>query len=310
MSTEPTQSLRDQELRRMLVATSTAEPVRPQRRSAVMASLAAFVMAGALTGGAVSAVALSADDRPATVSIDEMKNLVVYDDAQLYGTPFVLSGQGTTTIQLGDAPEGAKQIAVAFHCDDAGTFRVLVDGELQGESRCSEEDTADTNGGGYHSITGDGEHTLTIDTARSNRFVVWTSWANRATAPEPSAAQNAALSDGVVTETEYRDGFARYDGCMINAGSPLVGVDQSGTLIKYSNTGDSVTSGVEGRCYALEFTQLDSAWQIQNEDTSETANRIGACLTARGITPESTMAGRNRQLEAIPLTIDQCLTGL
>ena len=35
MSTEPTQSLRDQELRRMLVTTSTAEPVRPRRRPVV-----------------------------------------------------------------------------------------------------------------------------------------------------------------------------------------------------------------------------------------------------------------------------------
>ena len=150
MSTEPTQSLRDQELRRMLVATSTAEPVRPRRRSTIMASIAAFALAGALTGGAVSALALSTDDQPATVSVKDMRDIVVYDDAQLFGTPFVLSGQGTTTIQLGEAPEGAKQIAVAFHCDDAGTFRVLVDGELQGESRCSEEDTASTNGGGHH----------------------------------------------------------------------------------------------------------------------------------------------------------------
>ena len=227
----------------------------------------------------------------------------------MLGTPFVLSGQGTTTIQLGEAPEGAKQIAVAFHCDDTGTFRVLVDGELQGESRCSEEDTAYTNGGGYHSITGDGDHTLTITTARSNRFVIWTSWANRATAPEPSAAQNAALSDGVVTETEYRDGFARYDGCMINAGSPLVGVNRSGTIIKYSNAGDSVTSGVEGRCYALEFGLVDGDWQIQHEDTSETAIRMGACLTVRGVAPEPTMEGRKRQLDAIPLTVEKCLTG-
>lgn len=146
MSTEPTQSLRDQELRRMLVATSSAEPGRPRRRGTVMASIAAFVMAGALTGGAVSALALSADDQPATVSIQDMKDLVVYDDAQLFDTPFVLAGQGTTTIQLGPAPDGAKQIAVAFHCGDAGTFRVLVDGEQQGGSTCSAEDTAYTNG--------------------------------------------------------------------------------------------------------------------------------------------------------------------
>lgn len=308
MPTDPTESLRDHELRRMLVATSYAEPVRPRRRSAVMASIVAFVVAGALTGGTVSALALSAADQPATVNVEDMKRLIVYDDDELYGTPFVLSGQGTTTIQLGQAPEGAEQIAVAFHCDDAGSFAVLVDGEQQSSSKCAAADTAFTNGGGYYAIAGNGEHTLTITTGRSNRYLVWTSWATRSTAPDASAAQSAALSDGVATEAEYRDGFARYSNCMTEAGSPPVRVDQSGTVIKYSNTGDSVASGAEGRCYALEFGLLDSAWQIQNVDTSETAARIGECLTARGITPEPTMAGRNGQLEAIPLTVEACLT--
>lgn len=306
MSTDPTYSRRDHELRRMLVSTASAEPARPRRRSAATASIAAFVMAGALTGGAVSALALSGDDHATTVSIEDMKSLVVYDDDQLFGTPFVLSGQGTTTIQLGQAPEGAEQIAVVFSCGDAGTFGIVIDGERQGESVCSTEDIGGT-AGGYHSVAGTSEHTLTIMTDRSNRYVVWTSWATRATVPGPSVTQSAALSDGVVTDAEYRDGFVRYSTCMTDAGSPLERIDQSGTIITYSNTSDSVTSGAEGRCYAEEFALLDSGWQVQNEDTSETASVIGACLTARGITPEPTMTGKHRQLEAIPLTIEECL---
>lgn len=264
MPADPTLS-RDQALRRMLVATSSAVPARPRRRRTVFASVAAFVVAGALTGGAVSAAALNVESRPATISISAMTEGVVYDDAELFGTPLILSGQGETTLKLGAAPDGAKSIAVAFHCVDAGKFQVLVDGEKQGEHGCSEADTSSANGGGYYPIHGGGEHTLTIITDRSKRYVLWTSWANRATAPEPSGSQQAALSDGVVTETEYRDGFARYSACMTEAGSPLVGVNQTGTIISYSSLGSSVTSGVEGRCYALEFDKLDVAWQIDNE---------------------------------------------
>lgn len=308
MSTDPTLSLRDQELRRMLVATSSANPSRPRRRSTVITSLAAFIVAGALTGGAVSAVALNADNEPATVNIEELTTHLVYDDAQVFGTPFVLSGQGDTTVQLGSAPEGAEQIAIVFGCEDPGNFSVLIDGQQQSEIGCTDRDTADAGAGSYHSFTGGGDHTLTISTDRGKHFVLWASWATPATAPEPSQAQVAAVSDGAVTETEYRDGFARYSTCMIDAGHPLVGVDQSGTIFKYSNNSASVTSGVEGRCYAREFKLLDSAWQIQNEDTSETAALIGACLTARGIAPEPTLADRKRQLEAIPLTLEECLT--
>ena len=306
MSTDPTYSRRDHELRRMLVSTASAEPGRPHRRGAVIASILGFVVAGALTGGAVSALALSANDHATTVTIGDLKSLIVYDNDRLFGTPFVLSGQGTTTIQLGQAPEGAEQIAVLFRCDDAGTFGVVVDGDQQGESECSSGDTGGI-AGGYHSVAGTGEHTLTITADRSKRYVVWTSWATRATAPDPSPTQNAALTDGVVAETEYRDGFVRYSTCMTDAGFPLERVDESGTIIAYSTASDSVTSGMEGRCYAEEFALLDMGWQAQNEDTSETAGLIGACLTARGITPEPTMAGKQRQLEAIPLSVEECL---
>ncbi len=304
MSTEPVRSARDSELRRMLVATASAQLSRSRSRG--VASIAAFCLAGALTGGAVSALAMSADDRTTTVSVEDMRDSVVYDDAQLFGTPIVISGQGTTTINLGQAPQGAEGIAVAFHCSDAGTYAEIVDGVQNTSHTCSAEDTAYTNGGGYSAVSGPGDHTLTISTDRANRFVIWTSWANPAGVPEPSAAQAAALADGEVSEMEYQDAFDRYEACMIAAGAPLVRVDRSGVIISYANVGDAVTSGAEGRCYALEFSGVDVAWQARNEDTSETAKVIGDCLTARGITPEPTLEARTRQLDAIPLTFLEC----
>lgn len=306
MSADQAMSDRDRELRRMLVATAAAQFSRPRRRSTVIASIAAFVAAGALTGGVVSAAALNADNSPTTVSIKDMVGQVVYDDAQLFGTPFVFSGQGNTTVELGSAPEGAEQLALAFHCVDAGTFRMEIDGEWHGDNSCTEEATAYTNGGEYISIEGGGEHTLTISTDRDKRYVLWASWATRAADPEPSAATVAALSDGIVTETEYRDGFDRYSSCMTDAGHPVLGIDTSGTVIDYFNESSAVDSGVERRCYELEFSGLDSGWQLQNEDTSETANLVGECLSAHGVVPEPTLEARLQQLEAIPLTIEQC----
>lgn len=255
---------RDAELRRMVVASAAAPQPAPRKRGTLLALLGAFVAAGALTGGAVSAAALNADAPTTTVSIEEMTEQVVYDDAQLFGTPFVLSGSGDTVVELGAIPNGAEQIAVAFHCVDPGSFVIDVDGQPYTQN-CGPQATTGANGGGYFS-PGEGEdHSISVSTGRDTRYLLWASWATPASEPEPSAEQQAALEDGTVTESEYRDGFSRYAACMRDAGYPLGGVDESGTIIDYSNDLEAVTSGVEGSCYAREFEQLDIGWQIQQK---------------------------------------------
>ncbi|MEV8267702.1 hypothetical protein [Microbacterium sp. NPDC076911] len=309
MSSEPSETERDRELRRMLVASAEAAPALPHRRGAVAGSIAAFALAGLLTGGAVSAAALNAPGGTSTVSIEQMTVALVQDDTQLFGTPFILSGQGDTTVELGPAPVGAVDLVVAFHCEDAGTYNMTIDGEAASTTICDQEATDYPNGGEFYPITDSDPHTLTVTTAKANHFVLWASWASRAAVPEPSDAQAAAMADGAVTEAEYRDGFTRYRQCMRDAGYSLIRVDDGGTIITYSSPAQGTVSGAEGRCYAEEFGQLDAAWQIANEYDSDTQQALRGCLEEAGITPAHDVAGVNMQLKENSIDPIKCITG-
>lgn len=265
-------SERDEQLRRLLVATATAEPVTtPKRSRAVFGSIIAFSLAGALTGGAISAAALTweVNSTPTSISIDDMTQRVVRDDTQLFGTPFIIRSSGVTDIDLGEAPAGATSIVLAFHCVTAGTFERTLDGEPAGSYTCTDDDTDLAVGGGFQEPVKSGSHTLRISADNEASYVIWVSWAAPAPKAQPSPAQLDAMSDGVASEAEYREGFARYSACMADAGHTIAFVDDSGIIIDYSNTADSVTSGDEARCYATEFEQLDIAWQIQHEEQTQ-----------------------------------------
>lgn len=84
---------------------------------------------------------------------------------------------------------------------------------------------------------------------------------------------------------------------MTEAGFPLAFTDLDQTIIEYSTTQDSETDGASPRCYGREFQKIDIAWQIANEDNSDTARVLGECLLAQGITPASTLAEKLAQLE-------------
>lgn len=269
MSSETTTtSERDEQLRRLLVATATAEAATaPKRTRTLIGPIVAFTVAGAVTGGAISAAALSNEPpaEPTSISIEAMTEGIVRDDTQLFGTPFIIRSAGVTEIDLGQAPAGATSIALAFHCLNAGTFAYTLDGEPIGSSTCTDSDTRYTNGGGFLQPSESNTHTLQIATEAELSYVIWASWAAAAPKAPPSAAQQEAITDGVATEAEYRAAFDRYSQCMSTAGYPLVFVDQTGTIIQYSNTAEAVNSGHEARCYASEFERLDMAWQLQHE---------------------------------------------
>ncbi|WP_157509556.1 hypothetical protein [Glaciibacter superstes] len=262
-------SERDTELRRMLVATASAAPVPTRRRWSIVAPIAAFALAGALTG-AVSAVALNAPEKHKPVTVDNMVAALVYDDTQLFGEPVVINGQGNTVEPLGAVPDGAVELAVAFRCADPGRFEFLVDGKAATTIICDEASTGSAGSGSYFTVDDAPAHTLTVSAGEGKRYVVWASWAARAVPLEPSPQQAAAMADGEVTDAEYYAQFDRYSGCMTAAGYPLGSVNKSGTDITYVKSNDSVTSGAEGRCYAQEFVQVDMMWQGAHQDNSET----------------------------------------
>lgn len=269
MNTEQAPTQRDEELRELLVATATAHPAeRAARSRKVTTSVVAFALAGALTGGAVSAAAAlnnRNDTEPASISIEEMTEALIRDDTRLFGTPYIVRSFGDTTIDLGPTPDGAAYLAVALKCLDAGTYEYFVDDKWVSSSGCTERDTSYPNGGAFFDVQTDGDHTLRITAGGDQNYILWASWATPAPEPEPSAEQQAALTDGTVTDAEYRAGFDTYSACMSAAGYPLVGVNTDQAIIKYSNTAQAVDSGVEQQCYSRHFKLLDMNWQLQNQ---------------------------------------------
>jgi hypothetical protein len=219
----------------------------------------------------------------------------------------VVSGQGDAVIPLGAMPEGAVELALSFRCGDPGKFELLVDGEATMTLTCDEESSSSAGGASYIAVDDAPTHTLTVSAGETKRYVVWASWAARAVPPEPSPQQAAAMADGEVSEVEYHAQFDRYSDCMTAAGHPLGSVNKFGTVIRYVNSNDSVTSGAEGRCYAQEFAQVDMAWRGAHQDNSETDRALRACLEAEGITPIGDAASVWKQIQAAGIDPVTCL---
>lgn len=257
---------RDEAQRRMLVALAESAPL-DRRRPRALVALAVFAISGMLAGAATSAaVALTAESR-AGAGVTHVPPspgqlaATVPGDTQLIGDPFFIErAVGPTTLDVGPAPDGATELFVAFRCLGTGVEVIRIDGAVVGTSHC------DGIGGGFDGgepVTGSGPHSLSV--AGSGSYMLWATWSAPAVAPAPSAYQSAAMADGTVTDAEYRAGFERYTTCMADGGHPVDVIDSSRTIIHYVNSGASVQSGVEGRCYALEFALLDMAWQGANQ---------------------------------------------
>ena len=254
---------RDQMQRRMLVALADSAPLN-RRRPRALAALAVFAISGALAGTAVSAAAAVMTAAPADVSYQEpttdMLSALVPGDTQLVGEPFsVKAGAGPSSLDVGPIPEGATELFIAFGCLDVGTFTTAIDSVVTSTYSCT---GPSVSSGGGRIVTGPGPHTIRV--TGEGQYLLWASWSAPAVLPPASAEQSAAMSDGTVTEAEYREGFARYQQCMTDAGYPLDVADSPGPLISYSNSGASVDSGSEGFCYAAEFESIDIAWQQSN----------------------------------------------
>lgn len=274
MSSEPPLTERDAELRRMLVATASAAPLRSRRRWSIGAPIAAFALAGALTG-AVSATALSATGGGpgatvlSPVTVAEMTTFI-RDDTRLFGGPVILDAATGDSASLGAKPAEAVELALAFRCGGSGEFEVLLDGEVVAPFTCDASSSPRAGGAVFLAVPDAAPHTLTVSAPADSRYVLWASWATRAVPPEPSPEQASATADGDVTEAEYRAQFARYSECMTAAGYPLGSINTGGEVITYTNSGVAVDSGAEARCYAREFEQVDIAWQSTRSGSAPT----------------------------------------
>lgn len=259
---------RDQALRRMLVATADSAPTpAPPRWRVAVASVSAFALAGALTGGALATVGApstetSAFDAPLEIATPP----ILEDDAQILGTPFYVTGREPALVDLGPAPEGANALAIAIYCLDVGSYEVALDGRFELGMGCTPESGRPITGGGGGVVPFDGAapRELSVD-LESGGYAVWAAWVDQPADAEPSAAQLEALADGVVTRDEYLAGFDRYVACMAELGFEVYGGDRGQEILSYAIPGNAGESGAANRCYEAEFYQVDSAWQVAHE---------------------------------------------
>ncbi|MDQ1562295.1 MAG: hypothetical protein QOE85_1636 [Actinomycetota bacterium] len=249
---------RDAELRRMLVTTVSATPLLRShaRPKVIVGAIAAFAVAGALTGGAVASASSQSQSNVITLLGAGAKSFAHDQNAKTVGLPYSRESNTTGTVEVGDPPKGANGLVMSFECLDPGKYVVRVDGRLDTSATCS---TSVNIGAPTTSLIQKGR-TYTVESPDHGRYAIWISWVKREKFT-PSYNQQAAMADGVVTREEYIDAYNRFAGCLGAFGDD-VGVTPRGTILQYATSGNEAD---ENRCYIREFQQVDSAWQGQHQ---------------------------------------------
>lgn len=124
-----------------------------------------------------------------------------------------------------------------------------------------------------------------------------------------SEAQRLALSDNEVTRDEYDAGFRRYQACMTSAGHALVNVAEEYEVITFGVPAVAVESGDDDQCYTLEFSQVDTMWQLSVEDRGKIAGLLAACLSDRGLDSSGTKLEKEERLQAEGISLEECIGG-
>ena len=302
MSSDPEPSDRAAEFRRALVATANLGPYvrrRPPLRLMV-AGLAAFVLAGALTGGAI-ATASRADPETVAAQADAAtgaSSYVRYLDGTLIGNPFARSATGTTTIDLGARPTKATAVVVGFSCFAPARFSWTLDGKKFASIDCNPNPRG---GASYYGVQDRGNHTLTVHALHGGPFSIWISWVRIPTFT-PSAAEKLALSDKAVSREEEVAGFERYQGCMSALGHSVRTTTSAIVPTEGYGSGD----GSSTRCYLTQWEAVDVQWQRQLMSSDLGEKSVDACLATQGVTPASSASTRWDQLNQLVGIQDRC----
>jgi hypothetical protein len=269
------------EFRQALVATANLGPYVRRRPplKLVVGSLAAFALAGALTGGAI-ATAGTVDPQVLAAQAGAAgagKQLVQQQGGTLVGQPFIRSASGTQEINVGEIPAGATNLVEGFECVDAGTFVILLDSKWH-------ESIPDCDGGdsaGIDTVTGRGGHILTVRAPKSARFTIWLSWAKIPKLSE-SVTQRKELSDGVITRDEDVAAFSRYEGCMGAFGHPI-DVPPTNIVPSYSIDDSAANDGSDNRCYVTEYRGVDVKWQLELDASTVGVASVAACIASDSV---------------------------
>jgi hypothetical protein len=267
---------RDTALRETFVSLATSAPYHASRwtRKRTAVAIIAFVAGGALAGGAVSTAAFAANTTNNTERLlAYMGESVVGTHGTLLGHPKFYAGTDAAALAFGKAPAGANHIVISFQCDEAGTFTPLMNGltiPKAGGEMCTSASTDTSSPTGFEiAASGSGAHTLRIDSG-GKRYSIWASWVKESPIPKPTADQDNAVADGVITRDEYLAAWNGYLGCMAGQGHPVSNVSQSTNEI--STAFAEAGYNADRICYPLEFSEVSSLWGTEHA-ADETADK-------------------------------------
>lgn len=299
-STDRTNALRE------LLVTQVEASLHPTRRSW---RLGAVFVAVALASGATGALTAGAIEQDVPYDPNVIASLALTGaraNSTVIGEPYSVASSGDAVIDLGTAPEHATGIAIRLGCTEAGSIDVSLDGVWFTSLTCDAE--SPTGGSGnVTDFTGAGPHTLTFHSPTGTGYEAFVAWVEEPPLPGPSAQQLSEIEDGVATREEYLAAFNRFAGCM-GANGYDVGLAYTDTVIlNYSIPSAAADAGVDVFCYLSQFQEVDTLWQLQNEDASETTRMMRECLSERGIAPAERTAEVRQQLEDAGMTMEECL---
>lgn len=262
---------RRQLLRSALVAGVEApRPARPRLRF-VVAAILAFGFAGAGTGGIVATAALAQSSGATSDDVD-LRQVQIAGQRYLNESPqltklseFVVSGTGTTRLDLGTRPANADSIVFAALCLDTRADVVVTLGEDVDDSlRCKSQ-----GGGAYARMITVDSDSLVLEASGDGAYALWAAWTSGADEPqafEPSATQQYLVSDGVVTREEYLIGFEQFSICMTGAHAALLDIDTTGTYVQYTVPDVEGVSAALPYCYETQFMLVARGWARANGD--------------------------------------------
>ncbi|MGV8881560.1 MAG: hypothetical protein ACOH19_05355 [Rhodoglobus sp.] len=267
--------------------------------------IAAVAVASAATG-ALSAAAIAQSTPYDSDVVANLAVSVARPNSVAVGQPFLTQSDSVSTIDLGELPDTATGLAIRTGCTEPGTVDVELDSVWLMSFTC----TADSphGGGGGATPVSAGVHTLTFTSKEGTGYEAWVAWVKEPPIPDASAQQVAELADGEVTRDEYLAAFNRFAGCMGGAGFSVPVADPDSVVLNYSIPSEAVSSGADELCYETQFQGVDAAWQIQNEDTSETTQMLRDCLTRHGIDPADRRIDIDAQLLDAGIDVMTCLT--
>jgi hypothetical protein len=293
-------------LRELLVDQVDASTSRTRPHGRLGALLLAVAVASGVTG-AVSAGAIARSDPYEQNVINSLALSVARPNSTLVGEAFYIASKDAAAIDLGDAPANATGVAIRTGCTEAGSVDVSMDGVWIMGLTC-DEDSPSGGAGVVNGFSGSGSHSLTFESPTGTGYESWVAWVEEPPLPGPSTQQLGEISDGVVTREEYLAAFYRFSGCLGADGYDVPPADPSAIILSYGVPSAAADSGTDERCYRSEFIEVDTAWQLQNEDASYTTQRLRDCLSERGIAPAERTADIQQQLEDAGISIDECFS--